>query len=188
MRIFIAVDIDRNILDEIADLQQQIRRARGNDKGLKWVSTENMHLTIKFIGQVKDNIVNDICKAVERASQKHSKFELEIKKLGSFGGKSARVLWVGTGEGSENLAELAWEVDEGLSGLDFPKETRRFTGHLTLCRIKNYRAGIEMAEAAEQQSNFEASVSIVDSVTVYQSELTKQGPIYTALANYKLMQ
>jgi 2'-5' RNA ligase len=189
MRVFIAVDIDEDVRKNIAALQRELRqKARADEKSVKWVNPDKMHLTLKFLGEVKDADITDVCKAAEQVAQGHDAFDLDIETVGHFGGTSARVLWVGTTDGGEQLAQLANELDEQLWAIGFAKETRRFTGHLTLCRIKNHKAGVELAALADNYGPFEAGASLVDSIVVYQSELTKTGPIYTALGTYKLQQ
>jgi len=199
MRVFIAIDINDEVQKSIGGLQKKLQGEVSFDKGVKWVRPEIMHLTLKFLGEVKDDIINDICKLTGRVAAGYSAFNLDIEKVGHFGslprlasrdaaagGKSARVLWVGTGDGSEQLAQIAGDLDEQFQALGFASQTRQFTGHLTLCRIKNSRMGIELAKAAQQYSGFRAGCTIVDSITVYQSRLDSSGPVYTALANFSL--
>jgi 2'-5' RNA ligase len=189
MRVFIAVDINDEIRKAIGDVQRQLqRRVRTSGKSVKWVRPDVMHLTLKFLGEVDDGTITDVCKAVENIANKHKKFDLDIETLGCFGGKSTRVVWVGCGAGSEQLGRLAEDIDNQLGEAGFAKETRRFTGHLTLCRIKNVRDGYELAGAVDGFGPFSAGTASIDAVTVYQSELTREGPNYTALASYKLRQ
>ncbi len=187
MRVFIAIDIEKKVLEAIARLQQQLqRKAKVNEKFVKWVEPNNMHLTLKFLGEIKDTELAQVCKITEQVTKKHSPFDLEIETAGYFGGASARVLWVGIKGGSEQLVKLANELDEGLSTIGFAKETRAFTGHLTLCRIKDFKAGVELAKIVDGLGPFKAGESAVEAVTVYQSELSKAGPTYTALGRYRL--
>lgn len=187
MRVFIAIDIEKKVLESISRLQQQLQRKAGiNDKAVKWVEPQNMHLTLKFLGEIKDSELVETCKITEQVTQKHSRFDLELEKVGYFGGASARVLWVGTEQGSEQLVKLATELDEQLSTIGFAKETRAFTGHLTLCRIKDFKAGVELAKLVDGLGPFKAGESEVEAVAVYQSELSKAGPTYTALGKYRL--
>ncbi len=189
MRVFIAVDINQRIRKAIGDVQRQLQgRVKTSQRSVKWVRPDVMHLTLKFLGEVDDGALTDVCKAVENIANKHKKFDLDVETLGCFGGKSARVVWVGCGAGSEQLVRLAEDIDDKLGEIGFAKETRRFTGHLTLCRIKNVRDGYELAGAVEGFGPFNAGTVSIDAVTVYQSELTRAGPNYTALASYKLQQ
>lgn len=187
MRVFIAIDIEKKVLEAISRLQQQLqRKARINEKSVKWVEPENIHLTLKFLGEIKDTELVQVCKITEQVTKNYSPFDLEIETVGYFGGSSARVIWVGIKGGSEQLVKLATELDEGLSTIGFAKETRAFTGHLTLCRIKDFKAGVELAKLVDGLGPFKAGESEVEAVAVYQSELSKAGPTYTALGKYRL--
>lgn len=186
MRIFIAIDINEEVRKAIGKLQEKIQSETRIDKGIKWARPKLMHLTLKFIGDVKDEILNDVCKMTGEVAAQYPAFSLDIENAGHFGGKSARVLWVGTGDGSEMLAQIVVELNEKLQQLGFAPETRRFTGHLTLCRIKNAQAGYELARAAGKYGDFVAGSVIVDKIVVYQSELSSQGPTYTPIAKYEL--
>jgi len=187
MRCFIAIDIDEKTRQALCDLQQKLKSEADIKEGdVKWVGPEAMHLTLKFLGEVKDEKVVDICNIVKDAASRHKSFELSIESVGYFGGRSARVLWVGTGAGSDNLSGLAKSVDEQLALAGWPKEAREFSSHLTVCRIKNSKAGVELAKISEDYKGLKVGTISADSVTVYQSRLTPGGPIYTVLGNYKL--
>lgn len=187
MRVFIAVDIDQQVKTMVMELQQRIRQqAAVEKKDASWVKPEAMHLTLKFLGEIDDRQVVKVCKIAEEVSGKHNSFELDIEGTGSFGGRSARVLWIGTGAGGESLHKLAEDIEQGLVAAGFPKEKRRFAGHLTLCRIKNAKAGIQLGQTAKNYENFKAGTTFIDSVTVYQSQLKPTGPEYTVLGRYKL--
>jgi 2'-5' RNA ligase len=95
-------------------------------------------------------------------------------------------LWVGSGKGKEELRLLAGAIDERLSLAGWPKETREFSGHLTLCRIRNTSAGFKLAQMSKEYKDFKLGTVSVDSISVYQSELTSSGPNYTVLVKYEL--
>ena len=187
MRCFIAIDIDDKIRKALGDLQQQLAsKADIKKSDVKWVDPENIHLTLKFLGEIKDEKSVDVCNIVKGIVAGHKSFELDIQTVGCFGGRSARVLWVGTGEGNENLLQLQKDLEQQLTLAGWPKETREFTGHLTLCRIRNSKAGIKLAEMTKDYKDFKLGTMPADSVSVYQSQLTPTGPIYTILGDYKL--
>jgi 2'-5' RNA ligase len=190
MRCFIAIDIDENMRKAFADLEQQMQtRTRGeniNKSDVKWVQPEHVHITLKFLGEVKDKQISEVCNIVGELAKQSKGFELDIESVGHFGGKSARVLWVGTGEGGEELRLLAEAIDERLSLAGWPKETREFSGHLTLCRIRNTLAGLKLAQMSKEYKDFKLGAVSVDSLSVYQSELTPSGPNYTVLVKYEL--
>ena len=187
MRCFIAIDIDEEVRKALGDLQRRLRDSVDVKKGdVKWVNPNNIHLTLKFLGEIKDEKVVEICNIVGEIAVKHGSFDLDVESVGHFGGRSARVLWVGTGSGGENLLELQKDIDESLASLGWPKETREFTGHLTLCRIRSSKAGVKLAQASEEYKDFKLGTMQADSISVYHSELKPAGPVYTRLGNYKL--
>lgn len=187
MRCFIAIDINEEVRAALADLQQELEEKADVRKGdVKWVRPESVHLTLKFLGEVKDEKVMVVCNIVKDVCGRHKSFELDIEQVGCFGGRSARVVWVGTGAGSDSLKRLAEGLEGPLAEAGWPKEGREFTGHLTICRVKRSSAGVRLARASEDYKDFKAGTITAGSVSVYQSELTPKGPIYTVLANFRL--
>jgi 2'-5' RNA ligase len=187
MRCFIAIDIDEQIREGLSDLQSQLQSKVDIKKSdVKWVKPEAIHLTLKFLGEIKDEQLVDVCNAVKDVADRHRNFELRVETVGHFGGKSARVLWVGAGHGCEELLQLQQDIDQQLALAGWPKEQRAFSGHLTLCRIRNTKAGAKLAQVAEQYKDFKLGTVLADKVRVYQSQLTPQGPIYTVLGSYNL--
>jgi len=187
MRCFIAIDIDQKIREGLAILQNKLQSAADVKKSdVKWVDPDAMHLTLKFLGEIKDDQLAGVCNITKDVAARHKNFELDVESVGHFGGRSARVLWVGVGLDCDNLLQLQNDLEEKLSLAGWPKEAREFTGHLTLCRIRNSKAGIELAELAEKYKDYKLGTMLADSLSVYQSQLTPQGPIYTVLGNYKL--
>ena len=187
MRCFIAIDIDEQIKKLLSDLQQQLQsKADINNDAVKWVRREAMHLTLKFLGEVKDKNIAEVCNIAKEIASRHEGFELDIESVGYFGGSSARVLWVGTGDGGDHLYRLANDLEQRLAAAGWPEEKRDFAGHLTLCRIKNSSAGVRLAQVSSDYKDFKVGTVSVDSVSVYHSQLRSTGPVYTVLGNYKL--
>jgi len=142
MRVFVAIDIEKETRESIRKLSAALQEQADLHKGdAKWVDPDIMHMTLKFLGEIRDEQVADVCRIVESVAATHKCFDLDFEKVGSFGGNSAKVLWVGAGEGAEQLESLANDIDEQLGLAGWPTETRKFEGHLTLCRIKNFIAG-----------------------------------------------
>ena len=188
MRVFIAIDIDEVIKKALGRLQDELRgKADIKKSDAKWVNPENIHLTLKFLGEIKDEQAVDVCNITGDVAGGHEGFELDIESVGHFGSKSARVLWIGTGQNCAKLLELQEDLEQQLDLAGWPKETRKFSGHLTLCRIRNPRAGVKLAQLAKEYEDFMLETMVVDSVSVYQSQLMPQGPVYTVLGKYKLL-
>lgn len=187
MRCFIAIDIDEKTRAAIADLQKQLAAKVDIKKGdVKWVEPDNIHLTLKFLGEIDDAKIPEISGITERVAAAHNKFTLDVETVGSFGGKSAKVVWVGAGKGADKLLALQKNLDEHLTLAGYPSEEREFSAHLTLCRVRNPKAGIKLADACKAFENYKLGSISADALCVYQSQLTPAGPIYTLLASYKL--
>ena len=181
MRCFIAIDIDDQLRKRIRKLQEDLRRQTNFSKSqAKWVRPELMHLTLKFLGDVRDDEITEVCGIVEEVVSQYTGFEIEFENVGVFG-SPARVLWVGVRE-NEILLNLQSELERKLDGSGWPREKRKFAGHLTLCRIKNSTAGRKIGRLAEEYRGLNMGSVIVDSVCVYQSELTSNGPVYTVIS------
>ena len=188
MRVFIAVDIAEQVKKTVDRLRQELKEKLNVKKSdVKWSSPQASHLTLKFLGEVRDDQIVTVCDAVQKAVAEHKGFDLDIRSVGSFGGNVARVLWIGTSSGSRQLCSLQKDIEDQLSIAGWPNDMREFSGHLTLCRIKSKSAGIKLAQLAKGYSDFEAGTTMVDSVVVYQSQLTSTGPVYTVIENYKLL-
>jgi 2'-5' RNA ligase len=189
MRLFIAIEIDQKTRDAIGRLQQDIAaRAQIDRKQVKWVKPASIHLTLKFLGEVKDERVNEICQAIEQVAARHKAFSLDIEGVGHFGRPAPRVLWVGTGSGTQPLRDLQADLEQTLDEIGWPPENREFSGHLTLARIKNKKAGHKILEitADDKYKDLHLETIAADAVKLYQSTLTPSGAEYTVLANYNL--
>lgn len=187
MRCFIAIDIPDDVRADLADLQKELAGRVDVHRGdLKWVEPEGMHLTLKFLGEVPDNQIVEVCNIVKDVAAGHPSFDFDLKEVGSFGGHSARVLWVGAGLHCPELLDLQKDLEEQLALAGWPEEGRQFSGHLTLCRIRNSKAGEKIAKLAEQYKDFDLGTIRAESVCVYESQLRPEGPIYTRLGTYEL--
>ena len=181
MRCFIAIDIDEVIKKKIGAVREELcRAASAGGREVKWVEPGNIHLTLKFLGDVKDSNICEVCRFVEAASEGHERFFIEVKGLGVFG-NPARVLWAGI-EPSERLLGLYEDIEKRFIEAGWAGEARKFTGHLTLCRIKSASAGRNLARLAGDYSDVGFGGEQVESVCVYKSDLTNRGPVYTVVS------
>lgn len=187
MRVFIAIDIDEQIRKDLGRLQDELRGKADVRKGdVKWVRPDVMHLTLKFLGEIRDEQAVEVCNITKDVASRYKSFDVDVETVGCFGGRSARVLWIGAGQHCEDLLQLQADLEQQLDIVGWPKEARKFSAHLTLCRIRNTKAGFKLAQMVKDYKNVQLGTMAADSVTVYQSELTPQGPIYTSLGNYAL--
>ncbi len=187
MRVFIAIDIDEQIRQGLRSLQKKLQDSVDVRKSdVKWVEPNNIHLTLKFLGEIKDEKAAEVCNITKEVAGRHNSFDINVESVGFFGGRAPKVLWVSTGKGNDNLLQLQKDLEEQLASAGWPRETRTFSGHLTLCRIRNHKAGSKLATVSEDYRDFKLGTISADSLSVYQSQLTPKGPVYTLLGNYKL--
>lgn len=185
MRCFIAVDIDTKILKQVEKLQDNLRSDMDPDTGaIKWVDLQRMHLTLKFLGEVQDCDLMEVCSIVASVAEKHGGFSLEVKNVGTFG-SPPRVVWVGVDE-NKILADLQKDLEDSFSLAGWKADIKKYKGHLTLCRIKSFQVGRKLERLIGKYENFDAGSCNVDSVCVYESDLTKTGPVYRLMKKCQL--
>ncbi|MHC5082794.1 MAG: RNA 2',3'-cyclic phosphodiesterase [Planctomycetota bacterium] len=182
MRLFVAIDIARQVQERIGKLQQRLKRDLNlSGRDVKWVRPEQIHLTLKFLGQVEDNFVTQVCDVVKRTASECDEFDFQVKGTGVFG-RPARVVWAGI-EKCKPLQQLQATMEKEFESLGFLAEDRAFEGHLTLCRVKKTPAGRKLAEAMIEYADESFGSVCADSIVVYQSKLTSAGPEYSVVAS-----
>ena len=184
MRLFIAIDIEPHILRGIDELQKELRGKLESFRGINWVRPELIHLTLKFMGEVNDDKICELSELVSDVAGRHSGFNVEVRGLGWFG-NTARLLWLGTDEPRE-LLDLQKDLEEALAAGEWIGSGKKFSGHLTLCRIKNSKAARAAMRVAKEHENVEMGSFFADSVRIYKSELTSEGPEYTLISTSTL--
>jgi 2'-5' RNA ligase len=185
MRLFIAIDINEDVRKAIANLQQQLKDKMKNGNGLKWVAPENMHLTLKFLGETEENKIDEIIAAIEIACADKKTFDFSLSSLGTFG-RPAKVLWLGCEKPNSGLVKLAGDLDISLNELGLEKEDRPFSAHLTLGRIKDSGVDKNLRQLLKNWPPPQIPQITADSVCLYKSQLTQDGPVYTLLKKIEL--
>lgn len=132
-RAFVAVELGGGATSV---LERVIKELKANTSGVRWSRREQLHLTLKFVGDVDNRELPRLCDSVRAACAACPPFSLQLRGLGAFPkNKPPRVLWVGVEEGTQELRGLAERLDQQLAELGVPRETRLFTPHLTLGRV-----------------------------------------------------
>ena len=183
IRTFIALDFPLSILDSIEQQTHRLRQTLG-EEAIRWVPTHNLHLTLKFLGNVPVSHLEFIKQMLSQVAESTPQFDMQIGGIGSFPNSNRpRVLWVGI-HAPATLATLQKAIEDGTSRLGYEKEERSFSPHLTLGRV---RQGID-AKELQKISNAISSIQLgkigtarVDSVHLYQSDLNSAGSVYTKL-------
>lgn len=185
IRTFIAVETDPAVREAAAELVGEFR-ASGAD--VKWVDPANMHLTVKFLGDVDSRHVHEVCWAVEKAVAELPRFELELRGAGAFpNARRPRTVWLGAGQGGEEIGILAEALEEAMDRLGFRREARRFHPHLTLGRVRRGQAGLdELARLLAEYADFEVGRTTVSEVVTFSSQLDRSGPTYEPLGRARL--
>lgn len=176
MRVFIAIDLPNNIKDKI---YQEIKNIRGV-KG-KFVERENLHITLKFLGEIQPNAVEKIKKELENI--KFQKFEIEIYGFGEF---NNRVLWFGIKKGFDRIMELKKEIDNSLKKFGFMPDNN-FHPHITILRVKEILSKEDYYHTLEKMKNIEIGRFLVEDFSLKQSILRREGPIYIDIKRYPLI-
>ncbi|MFX0185110.1 MAG: RNA 2',3'-cyclic phosphodiesterase, partial [Candidatus Hodarchaeota archaeon] len=131
VRTFICVEINNpDVISQLGSVLNNI-----NFSGVRVVKLSQLHLTLKFLGEVPSNRIETIKEAITKIED--PQFEIELKNMGCFPNQNyIRVVWIGITKGNVQLAQIAQSIEKLLTPLGFPKEKRKFSPHLTLARIK----------------------------------------------------
>lgn len=189
LRLFISINFSRGLAERI---KETVRRLREELPGVRWVRPENFHITLKFLGDVSEEQVPRIQKAIAEVARERSPLKIRLKDTGVFpSGRRPRVVWLGIDEGSEDITALARALEKTLAPLGFRPEKRNFTPHLTLGRIKDGKSGRKAAKlfrgkfTALPEENSPGGEK-VDMVSLMKSRLTPQGAIHEEISAHRL--
>src|SRR5262245_44857347 len=187
IRTFIAVEISPRVGSRAGDLIDKLRVAAAE---VNWVHTQQMHLTLKFLGDVPDAATPDICRVVQQVAAQFEPFEITFRGLGAFPKPSApRTLWIGIEDGADELRALQAALDEALKAdLGYAKEQRGFQPHLTIGRVKRELPGGagDLAQLLEKYAQFDADLTVIDEVVTFASFLGHKGPRHEAMSRAEL--
>jgi len=185
IRAFIAVPVGEEIRESVETVEGELKRV-GAD--VKWVKPGNVHLTLKFLGNIRPDDVGRLKAALGEVLAGQKGFEARVAGLGTFprGRGKPRVVWMGLEEGVDRLKDLAARVDDACASVGFEREARPFAGHLTIGRSR--RDGGRLPELAEAVSEllFNPLQLKVDRVNLVRSRLSPEGPTYTVLESFAL--
>ena len=185
VRVFCAVELPSEVRQRAAEhaarLRERFREARAS-----WPRAENLHLTLKFLGEIDEGRVALLSSAAARAAEQSQPFELIIEGAGAFPPRGApRVLWLGVEDESGGLARLQSRLEDECAAAGFPREERPFHPHLTLARVRAPQGARALAQF-HQEAGFAAAAFRVAELAVMLSELGPGGSRYTALSRHAL--
>jgi RNA 2',3'-cyclic 3'-phosphodiesterase len=185
LRTFVAVEINGPIRARAGEL---IAALGNTTADVKWVEPHNLHLTLKFLGDVHQREIADVCQAVSDGASEVAPFDLEVRGAGAFPNAARpRTVWLGAGEGAEQMVVLHDRVEAALAELGYREEHRRFQSHLTIGRVRGAGPGIaELGTLLQQHTDVLVGRISVQKATIFCSTLTSDGPIYEVLGTARL--
>jgi 2'-5' RNA ligase len=188
MRLFVAVDLPEEIKHQVNTVLHDLATmARKQQAEIKWVKLEQLHFTLKFLGECADEQLPSLTQALEAAVQGITPYPIEIGGLGTFPEQGfLRILWLGLREGDAAMHNLAVRVEAACTPLGFAPEERPFSAHLTLGRVKSCKHPDRIRAFLETSSEQTLGQVTVDAITLMRSVLSSSGPTYTVLKTFPL--
>ena len=178
IRAFIAVEINEEIRKTINEMQERLKECNCD---VKWVKPENIHLTLKFLGDVELDKIDQIKTILNGLVEKINTFEIKFQKLGAFPGtKRPKTIWIGSNDKNSELQALVASLEENMEKTGFKKENRDFWPHLTLGRVRSQKNIAVLADKLFTHAIEEITIK-VDHIVLIKSTLTPKGPIYEKL-------
>jgi 2'-5' RNA ligase len=176
IRSFFAFDIeDQTVIGRLAEVQGILANT-GAD--LKLVKPQNIHLTIRFLGNISPPMVDVIHEEMKQVS--FSPFDIELRGLGAFPRLNRpRVVWAGIKKGADELVDIIEQLEPRLRGLGFRPDAKGFSPHLTIARVRSGRNRIQLGKAVGELKNHDFGVIRAECLRLKRSVLTPRGPIYT---------
>lgn len=189
IRAFIALEMPEQIRQSLSEISAQLK-SQLSAIPLHWVPVQNMHLTLKFLGDVRPDQVDKIKLALGSLVEKFPAFQIRLDSLGAFPNpKRARVIWVGV-NATSILNDLVHALESDFANLGFEREDRPFAAHLTLARVRGHARVQDLQKIYETLAAAPKSQSIstiADKIVLFQSELRPSGSVYNPLAQFVLL-
>jgi 2'-5' RNA ligase len=191
IRAFIAIELPESIRQQLNQIEQQIQTKAGDSarRAVRWVPTSNMHLTLKFLGEVSTANIQALARMLQNEAGRYAPFDFTISELGAFpNARRPRVVWVGS-DAPAALMGLQKAIEAETRLLGYPAEGRPFSPHLTLGRITQNAHPDEVAQVARALGEMKVGrlgTVRVDTVHLFKSDLRPTGAIYTSLHSFLL--
>ena len=182
VRAFLAIDLDEDLKPKINKI---IKEFSGIDTKIKYVELQNLHLTLKFFGDIDTNGLNLLKEAIDNVVSQFDPFKIKITGCGAFPNTNhIKVIWVGIEE-DEIIRDLHDKLDKEFARLGFEKD-KKFSTHLTVGRMKSAKNKNMVKDVIEKYSEFEIGEMEVTNISLKKSTLTPSGPIYEDMKVFEL--
>lgn len=184
LRAFIAIDLPPEIKQAISTATASLQKEAG--RAVRWVAAENLHLTLKFLGEISAANLELLTQALRTEAGQHQPFQISVARLGYFpNARSPRVIWVGLDIPPE-LIRLQRQVEASTSRLGYTSEEKAFAPHLTIGRVREQASPAELQKlraALEKTTLGSLGTFTASAVHLFKSDLKPTGPVYTCLAS-----
>ena len=188
MRLFVAISLPDPVKDEIEKAQRQLRDSIPG-KSVRWTKREQFHLTLKFLGNVRESQVSELISALRESCMRFSELQLRAERIGFFpDARFPRVLWAGVHDEKSQLTPLQSAIEESVKSFTEERPEKRFTGHVTLARLLRIqrREAEALAKTVSTMSQRLFGEWVANKVELIRSELSSSGSRYTTLADIPL--
>jgi len=184
IRAFVALKLPESTISSIKRIQEDLKPYRFP---VRWVRPEKIHLTIKFFGEIEESDINKIGTAMSNCAGSYEPFSLSARGVGVFPGITRpRVIWTGISGEASLLSALQNDLENRFEEIDFKREDRPFSGHLTIGRFRERADSGKLIEALRKFQSFESETFIAGELYLYKSDLRSEGPVYTELLSAPL--
>ena len=185
LKLFTGVNLGSALRANAAVLQQKLAACGAN---VKWVETENLHVTINFLGEVEDRDLHGICRVLASVGKAESPFRLALAGVGAFPTtRRPKVVWAGITDGADSLARIHAASEPRLLEMGvYRREERGYTPHLTLGRAKDEADGQLIAAELPKFADWNGGDCYVEEILLFTSELRRGGPVYSVAARSRL--
>ena len=184
MRAFIAIAIPAEGRAQLTRLQATLAASQAD---VKWVATDALHVTLKFLDEISESQRQDVEALLKRVAQSEPVFTARLGAAGAFPSIAApRIVWVGVQDGAEAMSRMASAIEQGTAAMGLRKEEHEFSAHVTIGRVRSPRRREPLARLLQSTSWEAPPPWRVSTVTLYESVLHPDGPRYTILADIPL--
>jgi len=179
MRTFIAIELPIQLKEKLSQLQEGLKASNGD---VKWVEPKNIHLTLKFLGELELEKIKKVEALLEEIAKTHTSYSTTLSEVGTFPRSGLpRVIWVGVSKGESETKKIAEDIEAKAAKIGINKEKRLFSSHITIGRVRSGKNSTKLLQELARLKSFPRDARMeftVTKITLFKSTLTPQGPIY----------
>jgi RNA 2',3'-cyclic 3'-phosphodiesterase len=188
MRVFVAFDLSIRTVENLVLLQEDLQKPLAQlGAKARWIDAANIHLTLKFIGEVERSLVFRIREVLAEVARRHPLFDTDTSGTGCFPSyRTPRIVWAGSGQGAEAVARLQNDIETHLGELGIPADDRTFHPHVTIGRVQTRKTRVDLEPVLTPYRDTVFGSSQVKDFALYESQLNPSGVVYRVIERYPL--